>query len=199
MPMHATRFSSGWRFPLFVTAMMVLASGMFGDRPRAQQNTVAVRDINFDIRSTPSDVAAAYRSRVAAPAAARATLDRVTNDGLAQLRTEFPALQTIQSPLSGALEVVGIQPGGRFLTGPDPDHVGALRGFLTAHADAYGVTAAEVQSLELVADYTNPSGNMSWVEFEQRINGVPVFQGLVRGGFTRNGELARVTGPLAAG
>ena len=74
-----------------------------------------------------------------------------------------------------------------------------MRGFFAAHADAYRLTAAQVQSLELVADYTNPSGNMSWVEFEQRINGVPVFQGLVRGGFTRNGELARVTGPLAAG
>ena len=41
------------------------------------------------------------------------------------------------------------------------------------------------QSLELVADYANPAGNMAWVEFEQQINGLPVFQGLVRGGFTR--------------
>ena len=40
---------------------------------------------------------------------------------------------------------------------------------------------------------------MAWVEFEQRINGMPVFQGLIRGGFTRKGELARTTGPLASG
>ena len=196
--MHPTAFSA-FRFPLFVTAVVVLAGGVFGDRPRAQQNTISVRDTNFDIRSASPEVAAAYRNRVALPASAFATLDGVRNDGLAQLRAEFPALETLQSPLSGALEVVGIQPGGGFLTGPDPDHVGALRGFFAAHADAYGLTAAQVQSLELVADYTNPSGNMSWVEFEQRINGVPVFQGLVRGGFTRNGELARVTGPLASG
>jgi hypothetical protein len=45
----------------------------------------------------------------------------------------------------------------------------------------------------------NPAGNMGWVEFEQRINGLPVFQGLIRGGFTANGELARTTGPLALG
>ena len=115
--MHPTTFFSGFRFPLFVTAVVVLAGGVFGDRPRAQQNTISVRDTNFDIRSASPDIAAAYRNRVALPASAFATLDRVRDDGLAQLRAEFPALETLQSPLSGALEVVGIQPGGGFLDG----------------------------------------------------------------------------------
>ena len=57
----------------------------------------------------------------------------------------------------------------------------------------------QAESLELVADYVNPAGNMAWVEFEQRINGLPVFRGLIRGGFTARGELARTTGVLAAG
>ena len=34
---------------------------------------------------------------------------------------------------------------------------------------------------------------------EQKINGIPVFQGLIRGGFTAQGELARTTGVIAAG
>ena len=38
---------------------------------------------------------------------------------------------------------------------------------------------------------------MAWVEFQQRLNGLPVFQGLIRGGFTAKGELARITGPIA--
>src|SRR5262249_7018791 len=71
--------------------------------------------------------------------------------------------------------------------------------FLTDNADVYGLTAAQVVNLELIADYENPAGNMSWVEFEQRINGLPVFRGLIRGGFTARGQLARTTGPLAAG
>ena len=198
MAMRPSTCFSGCRF-LFVTAAMVLAGGMFGDRPRAQQNTIAVRDVNFDIRSASSQAAAAYLSQVALPAPDRAAMDRARSDGLAELRAESPALEMLQSPLTGALEVVGIQPGGGFLAGPQRDHPAALRGFLAARADAFGITASQVQSLDLVADYTNPSGNMSWVEFEQRINGVPVFQGRVRGGFTRNGELARVIGPLAAG
>ena len=45
----------------------------------------------------------------------------------------------------------------------------------------------------------NPSGNMAWVELEQRLNGIPVFQGYLRGAFTAKGELARTSGRLAAG
>ena len=61
--MHPTTFFSGFRFPLFVTAVVVLAGGVFGDRPRAQQNTISVRDTNFDIRSASPEVAAAYRNQ----------------------------------------------------------------------------------------------------------------------------------------
>ncbi|MEP7117798.1 MAG: M36 family metallopeptidase, partial [Acidobacteriota bacterium] len=50
-----------------------------------------------------------------------------------------------------------------------------------------------------MADYVNPAGNMAWVELEQRINGIPVFQGQIRGGFTAKGELVRTTGLLVAG
>ena len=96
-------------------------------------------------------------------------------------------------------EVVSAKPGAGFLTAPTDDRVGAMRGFLSSYADGYGLSQDQVASLELVADYTNPAGNMAWVEFEQKINGLPVFRGLIRGGFTAKGELARTTGPLAAG
>ena len=48
----------------------------------------------------------------------------------------------------------------------------------------------------MVADYENPAGNIAWVELEQRINGLPVFRGLIRGGFSARGELVRTTGTL---
>src|SRR6185295_11035771 len=57
----------------------------------------------------------------------------------------------------------------------------------------------QISALELVADYVNPAGNMAWVEFEQRINGLPVFGGSICGAFTANNELAATTGTLAAG
>ncbi len=67
------------------------------------------------------------------------------------------------------------------------------------HAAAYGLSSAQVAELQVVADYMNPAGNMGFAELEQRFNGIPVFQGYVRGGFTAKGELARTTGILATG
>jgi len=77
--------------------------------------------------------------------------------------------------------------------------VAALRGFVARHALAFGLTAGEIETLDVVADYGNPGGNTAWVELEQKINGMPVFRGYIRGGFTARGELARTTGQLAAG
>jgi len=72
-----------------------------------------------------------------------------------------------------------------------------LRSFLSNYSDAYGISARQVEGFDLIADYVNPAGNMAWVEFQQRLNGLPVFQGLIRGGFTAKGELARITGAIA--
>ena len=95
------------------------------------------------------------------------------------------------------VEVVSAAPGTGFLTPQSGDRVATLRGFVTANADVYGLAGSVIAELQVVADYMNPAGNMGWAELEQRINGIPVFQGLIRGGFTARGELARTTGALA--
>ena len=74
-----------------------------------------------------------------------------------------------------------------------------MRRFVAENAALYGLTASQARQLQIVADYTNPAGNLSWVEYEQRINGIPVFQGYLRAEVTRDGRLWRTTGNLAAG
>ena len=90
-------------------------------------------------------------------------------------------------------------PGTPFLTGPGDDRVATLRAFLGGHQVAYGLAGGQVDELVVVADQMNPAGNMAWVELEQQINGIPVFQGQLRGAFTAKGELARTNGRLATG
>jgi hypothetical protein len=58
---------------------------------------------------------------------------------------------------------------------------------------------SQISSLKVFSDYTNPDGNLSFVELNQEINGVPVFRGEVKAGFTRNGEMGRVINNLAPG
>jgi hypothetical protein len=73
------------------------------------------------------------------------------------------------------------------------------RGFIVENAALYGLTAAQARQLQVVADYINPAGNLAWVEYEQRINGIPVFQGYWRAGLTNDGRIWRTTSNLAAG
>lgn len=99
-------------------------------------------------------------------------------------------------------EIVGIKHGrgGRFLTTPSTEgHEKVVRGFLGRNASLYGLTARQVAHLKKSADYTNPAGNLSWVELGQEIKGVRVFQGGLLAMVTQGGELARTTGRLVPG
>lgn len=101
---------------------------------------------------------------------------------------------------TGAPEIVGVLTSGNKLTGyAKGGRDVALRQFLSTNNDLYGLTKNQVTELKKIVDYTNPAGNMSFVELEQQINGIPVFQGNIRGGFTKNGELIRTTGRLVPG
>jgi hypothetical protein len=155
---------------------------------------------NFDIRTDRATASTAFLDRFAArqPAPGIAALSSQRTQAVARLRADFQ-VDLIDNPEMGTTEVVSAKPGSRFLTGPTNDRVRAMRSFLSAYNDVYGLSAQQVGDLVLVSDYANPAGNMAWVEFEQRINGIPVFQGVIRGGFTAAGELVRTTGPLASG
>ena len=127
--------------------------------------------------------------------AADLAADRIA--GVARLEAAYKGIAIERQAGVNAVEVVSAAPGAGFLTPPSGDRAAALRGFMTANADAYGLAASDIAELQVVADYMNPAGNMGWAELEQTINGIPVFQGVIRGGFTAKGELARTTGALA--
>ncbi|MEP6903691.1 MAG: M36 family metallopeptidase, partial [Actinomycetota bacterium] len=74
-----------------------------------------------------------------------------------------------------------------------------LRNFVKENDSLIGVSTSQADSLKVVADYTNPDGNMSFAHLEQRINDVPVFRGEVKAGFTKDGRVIRVINNLAAG
>ncbi|MCC6990712.1 MAG: hypothetical protein IT181_17020, partial [Acidobacteria bacterium] len=160
---------------------------------------------NFDIRAykdypRPAEVAAAgdYLAKFTAPQrGARLTAARL--GAAARLSAAVPGVRIEGHPTLQTTEVVSAAPGGVFLSRPAADRVAALRQFLGDYADVYGVSAADAAGLTVVSDYTNPAGNMAFVELEQRVNGIPVFQGRLRGGFTAKGALVATTGNLAAG
>ncbi len=87
-----------------------------------------------------------------------------------------------------------------FLTAPSAaKRSEILRSFLKQYSDLAGVDTDQADQLKVAADYTNPDGNISYAHLEQLINGVPVFNGEVKAGFTKDGRIIRVINNLAPG
>ncbi|HEY9282258.1 MAG TPA: M36 family metallopeptidase [Pyrinomonadaceae bacterium] len=118
------------------------------------------------------------------------------------LAKSHPDLDVKVDDSLGAPEVVGVKNGrnGKFLTAPTGEsRERVARGFVGRNASLYGLTARQVAHLKKSADYTNPAGNLSWVDLQQEIKGIPVFQGELRAMVTRDGELARMVGRVVPG
>jgi Fungalysin metallopeptidase (M36)/FG-GAP-like repeat len=86
------------------------------------------------------------------------------------------------------------------LTGPGSGkNANKLRDFARQNNELVGMKANQIDQLKEVADYTNPSGSMAFAAFDQVINGIPVFAGELKAGFTVKGEMVRVINNLAPG
>ena len=116
---------------------------------------------------------------------------------IGRMKKEIPGLGVGLSEHTGGPELVTIERGKQKLTGKSGqprDNV--ARGFLQKNADLYGLSQREVAQLRKTADYSNPSRNLSWVEYKQEVHGRPVFRGDVRFAVTNDGEIAHSTGNL---
>jgi Zn-dependent metalloprotease len=162
---------------------------------------------NFDLRDPELQgkeaAAVVARFREASTPAVQALRTQTVSAMLsaqAALAQKLPSVQLEKNRAGNAVEVVGTRVAGEWLKpASGAAHETTARAFLTEQAALFGLTAEQVAGLIKFSDYTNPAGNMSWVEFRQELNGIPVFQGEVRLAFNAGGALARTTGNLAAG
>jgi hypothetical protein len=160
---------------------------------------------NYDIRDDRESQAAnafAEYQRTTAPrgSEARAAAVQLLERGRTETSARLPRLHVEENRFGTAPEIVQVTGAVSSLTAPSTEPRERIaRSFMVENAALYGLTAAQARQLEVVADYLNPAGNLAWVEYEQRINGIPVFQGYWRAGLTTDGRLWRTTGNLAAG
>ena len=159
---------------------------------------------NYDIRDDREErpnVFAEYRNSVHPTAnEARAAADQLLARGRSDLSARLPGLYIEQNRFGTAPEIVQITGAVSALTDRSTEARELIaRRFLVENAALYGLTATQARELQVVADYTNPAGNLSWVEYEQRSNGILVFQGYWRAGLTNDGRIWRTTSNLAAG
>jgi hypothetical protein len=118
----------------------------------------------------------------------------------ASLRRRVPRLKVDYNEDLRIPEVIGTDAtlAPSFLTGPNVGNRGkALRDFLRENEQLIGSRSRRIDSLVEGANYVNPDGNLSFVELNQQFDGIPVFRGEVKAGFTRRGEIVRIINNLA--
>ncbi|CAN5216573.1 hypothetical protein BH20ACI1_BH20ACI1_13950 [soil metagenome] len=116
------------------------------------------------------------------------------------LRQKVPTLKIEYNNDLRIPEVIApdIKKGRTFLSSPSNDeHSDILLDFIKQNNDLLGLSEKQTYQLKLVVDYTNPDGNLSFAQFNQTINEIPVFRGEVKAGFTKQGEMIRVINNFA--
>ncbi|MEJ7623222.1 MAG: M36 family metallopeptidase [Pyrinomonadaceae bacterium] len=169
-----------------------------------QKRQVEARLPNYDIRleKNSGDSLARFRGRSGRNLAQIAELRATMLAGEQSLRQRIPTLKIEYNDAFPAPEVIttDVKQGKAFLTsGAAGKRSSLLKRFLTENVSLIGTDLLEIAKLKVTADYRNPDGELSFVELTQRVNGIPVFRGEVKAGFTRDGELIRVVNNLAPG
>ena len=158
---------------------------------------------NYDIRTDKEQTTtlANFRRSFGKDAAAIADVRDKFIAGENALRQKVPTLKVEYNEDIRTPEVIApdVKQGRAFLTARSaatPSDI--LLNFVKQYNDLIGVTDSQAAQLEVAADYTNPDGNLSFAHLEQKINGVPVFRGEIKAGFTKQGEMFRVINNLAS-
>jgi hypothetical protein len=158
---------------------------------------------NYDIRTDKNVAQMIANLRSDLNDASLASIYEGFKAGEKALQLRVPSLKVEYSQETGAPEIIApdILHGRAFLSEGDSGQRNAetLRDFLKESSELFGLSNAQINELKITADYTNPDGNLSFAHLEQRINGVPVFQGEVKAGFDKRGAMFRVINNLAAG
>ncbi|MCU0239021.1 MAG: M36 family metallopeptidase, partial [Pyrinomonadaceae bacterium] len=157
-------------------------------------------DIRTDKEQSATDNLNSFRSQAGKNSLSITNERQKFIDGETQLRTKVPTLVTEYNNDIHIPEVItpDVKQRIAFLTPPSSEKRSEiLRDFIKDNNNLLGLSDNQAEELKVVADYTNPDGNISYAHLEQFIGGVPVFRGEVKAGFNKRGEMIRVINNLA--
>ena len=142
------------------------------------------RRANFDTRTPDSRTLSALRS-ARTPAGVTKLHDQLGIQGLVDLDPHTGTARRV-AQLDGFLTPASGKPAREIVAG-----------YVAAHPEAFGLSAAEVAALHLRKDYVDVD-RTHHLSFEQMVGDVPVFGNGIRADVTKDGKLIQVTGsPLA--
>ena len=195
-----------------ITAILVLPFGLrteAGGKDSGKglfTRTVSHQDDlpNYDIRTDKSAYGklASFRTALNKSAVEVADVRDSFVKAESKLKSKVPNLKVEYNPEIRTPEVIApdVTLGRAFLSKATGEKRStALVSFLKENKGLIGATDEQLDGLKLFSDYKNPDGNLSFVEYDQEINGIPVFRGEVKAAFTKDGKLIRVINNFAPG
>ncbi len=191
---------------IFVVAISIFAViffiGDFANRSRSAAQSNEAELSFFDIR-TDDRAAQSLRTKLVEERDRREIDSRIKQSVRAaeEFRITMPRTDLVLGQLA-VPEIISAGPlrTDALLTEPSKaKRTVILRNFLNENVALFGLQATPPKGLDEIADYTNPDGNLSFVNLGQTINGIPVFQGELAAGFTRRNEIFRIVNNLAPG
>ncbi|MGH8834014.1 MAG: M36 family metallopeptidase [Actinomycetes bacterium] len=186
------------QLPIIAITALALAAALpavaAGQSARPGAGDTRAKDLraewgNYD---TQSDLAAKKTL-----AAKSAQLSAHPNTGVRSLRKHLGTQAIVDiDPLTGTPRLVGRLDG--FLTGPSTANASAVAlGYLRSHAEAFGLSAADIGRLTLRKDYVDITGTHH-LNFIQTVGGIPVFGNGLKAHVTKTGRLISVLGSPVA-
>lgn len=122
------------------------------------------------------------------------------NSEIEKLKARVPGVIVERHNVFSTPEIIspGPENAATYLSPPsDNARAKILLAFLHLEKAVFGLSRDQIDRLIKTRDHTNPNGILSYVHFEQTINGVPVFQGEIKAAFSRRNEMVRVINNLA--
>src|SRR5262245_10131550 len=195
---------------VFVTALIlapVLFSANAGNTSQPASEQTRSQDPEYPKYDSRTDKKAfekiaRIRSRAGRGAPEVADIRGRSVSAEARLRSHVPSLKVEYNNDLRIPEVIGtdVKRGKAFLSAPSSaKRSDILKGFLRENLDLTGLSDQQVSDLKVASDYKNPEDDLSFVQLEQDIDGIPGFRGGVKAGFGKNRELVRVINNLAPG
>src|SRR5262245_22626399 len=141
------------------------------------------------------------------PAAKSAAETAQRNQGKSHLTALLPEAVVDLDPLVGTPKLIRARDG--FLSGPNGrgravsvaaaqalpagDSLLPIKAFLNDHSALFGHGAEILNGARVKRDYVDAHNGLRTVVWEQQLDGIPVYQSVLMGHVTRNGELASLS------
>lgn len=191
-----------WRFALTGSLPPAREPGSIASAANRERSGDAPRNVQ---RAFKAGALADLDTRVSPRAAQQYGTDAKHESAAAELRKRVPGVHVDYDAITGGPK--NVMAAGRFLHSPKKvaagaagDPLAAVREFVDENRELFGhaASALEKGSARVTREDVTPHNGMRTMVWQQELDGIPLFQTILRANLTKNGDLVSIGGNFMA-